>query len=243
MLEDDFTYVIRKAFKGLALSPGEAAGRAGLPERKVLSFSRGNFSAAVARQLAPVLGLDPDALARHPSYLPRPLILPEIHRLDLPFGTDRVNAWLVWTNDGAVLFDTGCDSRSCAAALAAMGAPPLQEIFITHGHPDHIGGLASLPTAGHFPDGGALKIRACDLSGHCTPASGFHVSGLAAPVLVTGDALFAGSIGGCQTPVLYQHALARLREILAPFPDCTVLLPGHGPATTLGEERAGNPFL
>jgi glyoxylase-like metal-dependent hydrolase (beta-lactamase superfamily II) len=62
-------------------------------------------------------------------------------------------------------------------------------------------------------------------------------------VLVTGDALFAGSIGGCATPAIYQHALRQLREILAPLPDPTVLLPGHGPATTLGEERSANPFL
>ena len=260
MLEDDFTYVIRKAFKGLALSPGEAAGRAGIPEKEVLSFSRGNFSAEVARKLAPVLGLNPDALAAHHHYLPQPLAFLEIHRLDLPFGNERVNAWLVWADGEVVLFDTGYDFQSCAAALNGICAPPLGKIFITHGHPDHVGGVASFLSGGPVVYGsrikyaslmnpgdsitcGSLTVRACDLSGHCTPALGFHIGGLAAPILVTGDALFAGSIGGCQTPALYQHALARLREILTPLPDHTVLLPGHGPATTLGEERASNPFL
>jgi hydroxyacylglutathione hydrolase len=260
MLEDDFTYVIRKAFKGLALSPGEAASRAALSEKEVMSFSRGNFSAEVARQLAPVLGLNPEALAAHRDYLPERLTLPEIHRLDLPFGNERVNAWLVWTDDEAILFDTGYESASCAAALPAICAPPLRNIFITHGHPDHVGGMKSFLKLGQAPYGSRIEnakpmnpgdsiscapltVRACDLSGHCTPALGFHVEGLVRPVLVTGDALFAGSIGGCQTPALYQHALKRLREILTPLPDCTILLPGHGPATTLGEERASNPFL
>jgi hydroxyacylglutathione hydrolase len=256
MLEDDYTYVIRKAFKGLALAPGEAALRAGLPEPEVLAFSRGNFSEGTARRLAPALHLNAEALANHPHYLPRPLGLPNVHRIDLPFDRERVNAWLIWENDTAVLFDTGYDPGSCAVALDAIGAPPLQQVFITHGHHDHTGGISDFQKRGTPVHGpgldlkpgdsircGPLTIRACDLSGHATPSLGYHVDGLSCPLLVTGDALFAGSIGGCGSPALYQHALQRLRETLDPLPAATVLLPGHGPATTLGEERVRNPFL
>ena len=256
MLEDDFTYVIRKAFKGLGLAPAEAARIAGLPEQEVLAFSKGKFSAEIARRLAPILGLNPDALASHDTYQPAPLALPEIQRLDLPFDGEQVNAWLVRSGDTVVLFDTGYGPRDAAAKLAADP----EEIFITHGHHDHIGGNAAFLAKGIPLHGcqiknaapiapgdqvqcGPLTIRACDLSGHADPSLGYHIDGLAKPVLVTGDALFAGSMGGCGNPELYQHALRRLKEILTPLPGSTVLLPGHGPATTLGEERAGNPFL
>lgn len=256
MLEDDFTYVLKKAFKGLALPPGEAAARAGLDEKEVLSFFRGNFSTDIARRLAPVLGLDPEALAGHDHYEPKPLALEEIRRLDLPFDGERVNAWLITTSDTVILFDTGYDADSCVESLGRIRP---DEIFITHGHRDHIGGNGSFkgipihgPESGYSTKlvkpgdsfrNGSLIVRTVDLSGHYTPSLGYFIDGLAVPVLVTGDALFAGSMGGCNTPELYQHALARLEDVLAPLPDSTVLLPGHGPATTLGEERSANPFL
>jgi glyoxylase-like metal-dependent hydrolase (beta-lactamase superfamily II) len=256
MLEDDYTYVLRKALVGADLSPEQAGRRAGLSEADVYGFLDGRFSPETARLLAPVLGLGAAAFARHASYHPQPLALPEIERLDLPFGREQVNAWLIHTGHGTILFDAGHEPRDLTRRLAEMP----RQVFITHAHRDHTGAIdhflhlklpvhaAGIPRTQPLQPGatrmaGALKITACDLAGHASPALGYHIDGLAVPVLVTGDALFAGSIGGCASPALYQTALRNLHAALDPLPDTTVLLPGHGPATTLGEERAGNPFL
>jgi len=258
-LEDDFTYVLRKALIGHALAPSDAAARAGLPEVAVLALLRGTFCASTARKLAAVLGLNAEALAGHPAYQPRPCAVPSIVRIDLPFGKEQVNCWLIQADDTIILFDAGFEPAELMAAVAANCSRLPDLAFITHAHHDHVGALSQLLAAGvpvhaagiagTLPmepgatvQHGPLAVRACDLSGHATPALGFHVSGLAQPVLIAGDAIFAGSMGGCGTPALYRHARRRLHEVLDALPDATVVLPGHGPATTLGEERAANPF-
>ena len=63
-------------------------------------------------------------------------------------------------------------------------------------------------------------------------------------VCLSGDVLFAGSIGRTDLPGGSMPAmLASLREKVLPLADDTLVLPGHGPATTIGRERASNPYL
>lgn len=63
-------------------------------------------------------------------------------------------------------------------------------------------------------------------------------------VLFGGDVLFAGSIGRCDFPGGSMKTLVQgIREKLLPLPDETRIFPGHGPETTVGEERADNPYL
>ena len=63
-------------------------------------------------------------------------------------------------------------------------------------------------------------------------------------MLFAGDVLFAGSIGRCDLPGGDLAAMRRsLAEVVLPLADETVVLPGHGPATTIGQERATNPYL
>ena len=63
-------------------------------------------------------------------------------------------------------------------------------------------------------------------------------------ILLTGDTLFAGSIGRTDLPGgSASQELGSIHERLLTRPDDAVVLPGHGPSSTIGAERAGNPFL
>ena len=62
--------------------------------------------------------------------------------------------------------------------------------------------------------------------------------------MLSGDLLFAGSIGRTDLPGGDHPTMLRsLADKVLPLPDDVVVLPGHGPATTIGRERATNPFL
>jgi glyoxylase-like metal-dependent hydrolase (beta-lactamase superfamily II) len=62
--------------------------------------------------------------------------------------------------------------------------------------------------------------------------------------LIAGDTLFAGSIGRTDLPGgSFEKIINSLHERVLALPDDTIVLPGHGPATTIGEERETNPFL
>ena len=63
-------------------------------------------------------------------------------------------------------------------------------------------------------------------------------------ICLSGDVLFAGSIGRTDLPGgSTETMLTSLRDKILPLADDTIVLPGHGPATTIGRERASNPYL
>jgi len=71
-----------------------------------------------------------------------------------------------------------------------------------------------------------------------------HVSFQHGHTLWSGDVLFAGSVGRTDLPGASWEVLERtIREVLFPLGDATKVLPGHGPATTIGVERRDNPFV
>ena len=98
---------------------------------------------------------------------------------------------------------------------------------------------------GELSDGVPFRFGACRLEIIHTPGhSPGHVVLASGSAAISGDLIFAGSIGRTDLPGGDLGTLLRSVDRLGDFlPDETVLHPGHGPATTLGEERRTNPFL
>jgi hydroxyacylglutathione hydrolase len=121
--------------------------------------------------------------------------------------------------------------------------PAMTEVdqFLREGDTVRWGGYEArvLHTPGHTPGSISLYVP-------LEEAAGQRMAGKAgeAPWLFAGDTLFAGSIGrtdlwGGSMPAI----LNSIREKVLALPDETIVFPGHGPATTVGEERETNPFL
>lgn len=256
MLYDSAADVLIKALRGHALTPAQAATRSGLSESKVTAACRGQADTNELTQLALALELNPTALAKLEQHQPNPRAPSWIERLKLTFDDDGVNAWLCDAGEGChLIFDTGAGENDIRHELDQRGLGQVH-VLITHEHADHVGGLRGLngrtlsvhrPATGLQPNihlhFGNLKVRSISLPGHCDGALGFVVDAAGFSVCITGDALFAGSIGGCPSTQAYQQALAALRNNVMSLPDDTLLLPGHGPATTVGLERSANPFF
>ena len=84
--------------------------------------------------------------------------------------------------------------------------------------------------------------RVLDCSGHSPGGIGLYCE--QAKVVLTGDALFADSIGRTDLPgSSEQRLLENIRRNLLSLPDDTIVYPGHGPSTTIGQERVANPFV
>ncbi|MCY0943414.1 MBL fold metallo-hydrolase [Streptomyces antarcticus] len=128
----------------------------------------------------------------------------------------------------------------------SIGMPLMGELTV--GEPDDVRELT---------DGAGLKLAGMDFSvahapGHTKGSVTFRMPELAAtpqdqgcpPVFFSGDLLFAGSIGRTDLPGgSHAEILESLGRVCLPLEDSTVVLSGHGPQTTIGRERATNPYL
>jgi len=267
-LEDNFDDVLNKAQRGLGLTESALAAQAGVAPDVLAALKKGRADDAALTRVAPVLKLHGPSLVAlaHKSWRPRVPNLAGLVQVSTSWKDFRVNAYVLWhpTEKKALVFDTGTEPTPILAVIKDNKLHA-EMLFITHTHGDHVacfdelrkglgnprafvsnrGSLAGAePTAeGTTFSSGALHIEARRTSGHAACGMTYVVRGLAQTVAVVGDALFAGSMGGARGTDLYAEALATNRAQIFTLPDDTVLCPGHGPRTTIGQEKKHNPFF
>lgn len=266
-LEDQFEDLVAKSMRGLHLGETELSERTGVPRDILSRLCRGEFcDEAALVKVARALALDPRTLTMAASrvWAPRPVSVEGLEMFNLPYRDMRVNAYLVWdpATKAAAFFDTATDHAPLVAKAASLGVT-VEAIFLTHTHNDHLAALEALksafpvakawsnraepwPGTTTFAEGetftiGSLRVATRTTSGHSPGGTTYVIDGLARPLAIVGDALFAGSMGG--GIVSFADAWKNNREKILTLADDTVLCPGHGPLTTVGEEKRNNPFF
>jgi hydroxyacylglutathione hydrolase len=271
-LEDHAGDVLAKARGGWGLSAEDAAQLAGLTAAAYAELERTGQAEGRPdlRALAGRLGLDAaklEGVVR--GWLPQPRDLRRwcaLRQIATCEGM-AVNSYLAWdeTTREAALFDTGWEARPVFDVMAAQSLV-LRHLFITHGHHDHVAALAEIrarcPQARLHSGStrvpleqrnrpnesiavGRLRITCRATPGHSDDGATYVVDQWpdAAPhVAIVGDALFAGSLGRAGGAA-FETARRAVREQILSLPPDTLVCPGHGPVTTVGEERAHNPFF
>ncbi len=268
-LEDTVADIVGKAQRGLGLSDTELGDRIGIEIGEVESVKQVRHVAfAEVEKMARALELGPRSLVAIAEGTYHPKVTPlktGFFQANTTYGDMTVNAYLVWdpSTKLAAAFDTGADATPLLEELKQNGLT-LQDVYLTHTHIDHIteldrllekaGGSVGvhvnekepLEGAAPFKAGvtfslGKLQIESRETSGHSPGGTTYHIHGLDAPLAIVGDALFAGSAGGIKAD--YRGSLKLIRDNILSGQDGTVLAPGHGPLTTVGQEKKSNPFF
>ncbi len=271
-LEDHLGDIIRKARAMSNVSTAAAAKAAGISEAELsgLEESGQTGKRPDVAALARLVGLNPaklEGLAH--GWLPGEKDLSVWHELRA-FTTAgdgmAVNCYLVWdeVTRVAALFDTGFDAKPILDCIAENQLV-LRHIFITHSHYDHVEALPKIREAwpkvrlhsgsknapvdqrnkpSEIVHLGGLRITHRETPGHAEDGVTYIVGNWqedAPHVAIVGDAIFAGSIGrGNQS---WDLARQKVREQILSLPPGTLICPGHGPLTTVAEEKEHNPFF
>jgi len=271
-LEDHLGDIIRKARTMSNISTPAAAGAAGISETELSALEETGKATAKINfsRLAPLIGLNPQKLeAIANGWLPSQKDLSLWH--EIRFFTTAgegltVNSYLVWdevTRDAAV-FDTGLDAKPILDTIAAEQLQ-LRHIFITHSHWDHVEALPRIREAwpkvrlhsgsknapvdqrnktAEIIHLGGLRVTHRETPGHAEDGVTYMVGNWQedAPLIAfVGDAIFAGSMGNGNGA--WDLATQKVREQILSLPAETLLCPGHGPLTTVAEEKQHNPFF
>ena len=271
-LEDTLGEIIRKARQAANISSDAAARIAEVSAPEYAAFEdSGNLPPKLnLTALALLAGLHPQKLERLARgwrpVLPDLSLWRELRQITTTGPSYRVSCYLVWdeVTREATLFDTGFDA-SPVFELIQENQLQLKHLFITHTHEDHVAALGTIrarfprvklhSSSKHAPVDqrnrsndfihlGSLRITNRDTPGHAEDGVTYVVGNFpedAPNVAMVGDALFAGSMGGAKN----QSNLAKqkIREQIFSLPSDTLICPGHGPLTTVAQEKENNPFF
>lgn len=271
-LEDHVGDIVGKARLHAGISLEAAARTAGLAPSELEHFEEAGTSATPPDlvALAGLLDLSPTKLqAVAAGWSPNPVDLEtwrEMRVITTQGGAFSVNCFLLWdeVTREAALFDTGFDADPVLALIAGESLD-LRHIFITHAHADHFAGLAEVRVAhpkaklhssaadvavhernrpNDFIHLGSLRITNRPTPGHASDGTTYIVGNWpedAPSVAIVGDAIFAGSMGRAAGTAA--EARQAIREQILSLPEATLVCPGHGPLTTVAQEKAHNPFF
>ncbi len=271
-LEDHAGDIIRKARISVNATVDTAAAAAGITPGQLESFEQSGEAPGKVNYpgLAKLIGLHAAKLEGIvQGWLPQPVDLANWRELRV-FNTTQegiaVNCYLVWdeVSREAALFDTGWDASEAIKTIEENGLN-LRHLFITHTHADHIAALGvirekypkvrlhsnakSAPPdqrnrQNDFFQLGSLRISHRDTPGHAEDGVTYIVGTWpedAPHTAMVGDAIFSGSMGrGNQS---WDLAKEKVREQILSLPPDTLICPGHGPLTTVAQEKAHNPFF
>jgi glyoxylase-like metal-dependent hydrolase (beta-lactamase superfamily II) len=205
------------------------------------------------------------------KWVPNPLpLMPGIETVQGEISGYAVKGYVVHDEEEAVLIDTAYNAEMMLEILAARRLR-LVGMCLTHGHADHAEGIQRIvsrwpvpvylgpadltllhwkPSASQLASPrhggtirvGKLEVRCLVTPGHTAGGTCYRVEMPWGPVTFVGDTLFAGSVGRSNPAQLYHTHLESVgRHVLTSPADC-LLLPGHGPGTTVREELEHNPF-